>query len=164
MAHYQHVPHVSPEQLTVGNLLGLDLRQDTWSVARARILDVVGGAIGDEELHDGPTRNQIAWAGGLGIEVAGQSYRVAFAMVQDALWERENQIISDANLRPGDRVARERELEYDGQIHRYKEEFVISSIREDGLLYFKGTGCKCGWASKFTKVEDQQSMLPGVAP
>jgi hypothetical protein len=152
MPEYQHVPSVTTEQLAVGERLGLDLSSDTWAVARATILDLVGAAIGDEERYDEPTQSQIAWARSLGIDVTGYSYRVAFAMIQDALSERENRLISEMSLRPGDRVVREREVE--GEIHRWRQEFVISSIRDDGLLYFKGGGGKCGWPSKFTKIED----------
>jgi hypothetical protein len=153
MADYQYVPRVTAEQLAVGTRLGLDLTQDTWAVAKARILDAVGTAIGDEERYDEPTQNQIAWAESLGIDVSPHSYRVAFAMIKDALSERENQLIRVMNLKPGDRVAREREVEYEGQIHKVRQEFVISSIRDDGLLYFKGGGGMSGWPSNFTKVE-----------
>ena len=153
MHKYRYVRRVSPEQLDVGDRLGLDLAQDTWAVARARILDVVGPAIGDQERYDEPTEKQIAWAKSLGIDVMGQSYRVAYALIQDALWERENQLIRDMRLRPGDTVARERELEIEGDIHHLREEFVISSISDDGRLYFRGTGAKSGWPSQLKKVD-----------
>lgn len=154
MVDFQHVARVTAEQLAVGERLGVDLSQDTWAVARARILDVVGAAIGDQERYNEPTERQIAWAESLGIDLTGHSYRVAFATIQDALWERENRLISEMNLRPGDRVARERDVEYKGEIHTARQEFVISSIRDDGLLWFKGGGGMCGWPSSFTKVED----------
>lgn len=154
MPDYRYVPTVTAEQLAVGQRLGLDLSSDTWAVARARILDLVGAAIGDEERYDKPTENQTAWAESLGIDLAGHSYRVAFAMIQDALWERENRLISEMNLRPGDKVAREGQVEHEGEIYTVRRVYVISSIREDGLLYFKGGGSMCGWPSNFTKVED----------
>ena len=154
MPDYRHVRSVTREQVAVGERLGLDLSQDTWAVARARILDAVGTAIGDQERYDEPTDNQIAWAESLGIDVTRHSYRVAFAMINDALWERENQLIREMNLKPGDRVARDREYEHEGQVHKWREGFVISSIGKDGRLYFRGVGCKSGWPSAFTKVED----------
>ena len=154
MPEYRHVPAATPEQVALGEQLGLDLSRDTWAVARARILDVVGSAIGDEQRYSTPTERQTAWAESLGIDVGERSYRVAFAMIKDALWERENRLIKDMNLQAGDRVTREREYDHDGQIHKSRDEFVISSIRDDGLMHFKGTGCKSGWPSGFTKVED----------
>jgi hypothetical protein len=150
--YYTYVPRVAPEQVDVGRRLGLDLSQDTWAVARARILDVVGPAIGDHERYRKPTEKQIAWAKSLGIDLTEESYRVAYAMIHDALWERENRLIEEMQLRPGDTVSRVRQLEWEGQIHEWTEERIISSIRDDGLLYFKGTGSRRGWPSKFTKV------------
>ena len=122
MPEYRHVPTATPEQVALGERLGLDLSQDTWAVSRARILDQVGGAIGDEERYETPTEKQIAWAESLGIDLAGQSFRVAFAMIKDALWERENRLIRDMNLQPGDRVTREREVEIEGHIQKWREE------------------------------------------
>jgi len=162
MPEYEYVPSVTAEQLVIGERLGLDLSQDTWAVARARILDAVGAAIGDVERYDTPTDRQVARARSLEIDVSGHSFRVAFAMIADALRERENRAIRRMNLRPGDRVGREHRFERDGQIQRWTEELVISSIRDDGLLYFKGGGGKRGWASNFRKIENQQSpAVPG---
>jgi len=159
MPDYMYAAPVTAKQLEVGELLGLDLSQDTWAVARARILDLVGTAINREEPYDQPTAKQIAWARSLGIDVTEQSYRVAYAMIQDALWERENQLIRQMKLRPGDTVAREREYDHEGEIQKRREEFVVSSISENGRLYFKGTGSKSGWPSQFTKIDTQDTSL-----
>lgn len=159
MREYRYVPGVSAEQLDVGERLGLDLSEDTWAVARARILDIVGPAIDDTERYHKPTAKQIAWAGSLGIDVTERSYRVAYAMIHDAVWERENRLIRQMGLSPGDTVAREREYEHDGVVHRWREEFVISSICEDGRLYFRGTGTRGGWPSQFSKVGTGEAQV-----
>jgi len=107
---------------------------------------VVGPAIGDVPPYDKPTDKQIAFAESLGIDVTAYSFRVAFAMIQDALLEREKRAVEGMNLKPGDKVARERQFKHNGQIYTRREEYIVSSIRDDGFVYFKGIGCKCGWA------------------
>jgi len=154
MGEYNYVPRVTEEQLVLGKRLGLDLSQDTKAVAAARILDVVGSAIGDVPRYDKPTDKQIAFAESLGIDVTKCSFRVAFAMIQDACLEQEKKAVERMSLKPGDKVLRERELERDGQVYTLKREYIVSSIRDDGFVYFKGIGCECGWASTLRKIED----------
>ena len=145
---------VTEQQLTVGKRVGLDLSQDSQAVAAARILDVVGPAIGDVRRHEKPTDRQIAFAESLGIDASGYSFRVAFAMIQDALLEQEKRAVDAMDLKPGDKVIRERQLKRNGQVYTLRKEYIVSSISDDGFVYFKGTGCECGWASTLGKIED----------
>lgn len=52
------VPSATQDQIELGRKLGLELEGDTWNVAVAKILDVVGPAIGDVPKYTHPRPNR----------------------------------------------------------------------------------------------------------
>lgn len=147
MERYKYVPTATPFQVDIGHRLGLDLAGETYAVAAAKILDVVGAAIGDTRRYEHPTEKQIAFGNTLGADVRNQTFRVASAMLEDALLERNKRAIEQMDLKSGDLVVKRHRFEHIGKVHEWEQEFVVSSIRSDGLVYFKGSGCRCAWAS-----------------
>ena len=51
-------------------------------------------------------------------------------------------------LIPGDRVLIRNMVNIRGEQHEFDQEYIVSSIRGDGLVYFKGGNGTCAWATK----------------
>jgi hypothetical protein len=116
--------------MRLAKTLGLDVAGDTWRVAAAKILDVVGPAIGDCERHSEPTARQVKHAADVGVDLAGVSFRVACAKIAD-YWDLQNQLsIERQQLKPGDTVSKRNDP--------LRQRWVISSIAADGTVFFKG--------------------------
>lgn len=147
MESYKYVRTATPFQVDIGHRLGLDLAGETYAVAAAKILDVVGPAIGNVCRYEHPTEKQITFGNVLGLDLRSQTFRVASAMLEDALLDRNQRAIERMDLKPGDRVVKRHRFEHNGKVHKWEQEFVVSSISSDGLVYFKGSGCRCAWAS-----------------
>ena len=145
------VDSASSQQIEIGRKLGLDLSKDTWNVARARILDIVGPAIGDIPKYSKPTAKQIRYAKALGIDISNDTFRVGSGKIDDVLLQHNLEALERLQLKPGDEVVRTRTVEINGETHTWEEIFVVSSIKPDGLVYFKGGGGKCAFASQLRK-------------
>jgi hypothetical protein len=144
-------------QKRIAGQLGIDVSEDSFSVAVARILDVVGPAISEKKpKYSVPTQKQAELAKQLGIGITGDTFRVGFAKIEDKLEElnlKANlKAIKDMQLTPGDKVLVHHTVNINGQQHEWDQECVVSSIRDDGRVYFKGGTARAAWAAKLKKV------------
>ncbi len=141
----------TPAQLTMAAQLGLQVTaDDTFAMLASNILEVVGDAIGcpSREVSD----RQRGLAEELGIDITDcSSSSVAFVRIKQAIEIANSDAARRMELKPGDRVVKrvnkaeryllealgERLESFSRQIHGEDE---VSSIREDGQVFFKGGG------------------------
>jgi hypothetical protein len=142
-------------QTQIARQLGIDVSTDSFRVAIARIMDIVGPAIGDKPKHFKPTPKQLKFANELGIHIADESFRVCSAKIQDKLEELNLKTLEEMQLAPGDRVLVREIIDYKGRHHVSEQEYVVSSIKDNGMVYFKGGGGRCTWARKLKKEENR---------
>lgn len=144
--------NATPLQIQIAGQLGVVVSTDSFRVAAARIMDIVGPAIGYKAKYSEPTPKQVEFARALGIDISGESFRVSSAKIQDKLEEMNLNALEEMQLAPGDRVRMQQVINYKGQQHVFEQEYIVSSIRHDGLVYFKGANGRCAWATKLEKV------------
>ena len=153
-ANLTHIQRVTDEQIAFGRKLGLDLRGCTVTVALAQIqVSIRKGFLGD---CDGrfPTEKQVAFAKRHGFEIQDLDREIADAVVDDLMTELNMEAIDSERLAPGARVINV----YDS-LGGVK---VISSIKEDGLVYFKGGQGSRAWARSLRRVPNDSESDTGI--
>ena len=138
-------------QIQIAKDLGIEVSKDSFRVAAARILDLVAPAIGYNAKP--ATSKQVEFAKGLGIDVTSDSSRVASARIQDKLEEVNSRALKELRLAPGDKVVVRKTYTFSGQEYMDEREYVVSSIKDNGMVYFKGGNGKCAWACKVQKIK-----------
>lgn len=144
------------EQLRVGSALGLDLAGDSESTAAARILDAVSVAIGERSGPQPATQKQIDFAQSLGLDASEDALRVASARIDEESCRRNLEALERLNLAPGDRVVKRTAVVINGERHEYTQEYIVSSIRHNTRVFFKGGNGQGAWPTQLKK-------LPGKA-
>jgi hypothetical protein len=134
-------------QVQIARMLGLDVTGDADEVAAARIFDLVAPAIGDRPIRPS-TDKQRAFAEALGVDVSLDSLRVASGRIQTTLRTRNLEAVARMGLVAGAIVILERNLEHDGARCCTREAAAVSSISEDGIVYFRGGTCYRAPASR----------------
>lgn len=137
-------------QISLARLLKISIAADTTDIAAARLLDAVASAVG-HELPEPSSDKQRAFAVALGREVTGDSRRVASAKIGETLFERNQEAIAQLQLKPGDRVVRMQQFEFEGELRTLEQEFVVSSIQTNGRVFFKGGNGQGGWPTQLRK-------------
>lgn len=140
----------SQEQLALAELLGLNFEAETFDTASARLLDAVANAIGYEQ-SEGSSERQRSFAVSLGCNVAADSKRVASAKIGEALLARNQEAIVSLDLKPGDRVIRVANFEFEGEVRLLEQEFIVSSIQPNGRVFFKGGNGQGAWPTQLRK-------------
>ena len=134
----KYAPYVSDSQVAFGEKLGLDLRGCTVSVAKARIMVAIDEYFPGSVDARRPTEKQVAFAAKFGYDISNLSRKVADVVVEDLMTELNHEAIEAENLAPGVTVFKV----YDPS----GPSFVISSIADDGTVYFKGRQGSKAWA------------------
>ena len=129
------------EQVRIAECVGISLMpDDTFLTASARIVDTIADAIGDFPT-DVPTAEQKSLAKEIRLDIGSESRRVARVKLKQVIQERrfrENMhALEQMALRPGDVVVHRLDVGKASEEHRDVRK-VVSSIRWDGLLFFKG--------------------------
>ena len=137
-------------QLALAKLVGLDLGADTYDLAAAKLLDAVATAIGFEAPEPSSER-QRSFASSLGCEVCEDSKRVASAKIGEALFAKNQAAIAALALKSGDLVIRIQQFEFQGELRTLEQEYVISSIRPNGRVFFKGGNGQGAWPTQLRK-------------
>jgi hypothetical protein len=119
-------------QLDIARRLGLDVRDETETVAAARILDAVAVAAGQRPPSPATPR-QVELAQHVGLDVSADTTRVAFARLADGIKTRDLDAAKRLDLRPGDPVVIETKVEHGV----FAEMLTVSSVR-NGRVWFKG--------------------------
>jgi len=131
------VMNVTDKQKNVACKLSIELTDfDTARTAAAKIHDFVADAIDDYSASE-PTDLQAEFAIRLGIDICDSTRRTLKAKIADELEIRNVNALSQMNLSQGDAI-----------VHiRTGGREVVSSIKDNGKIFFKGTGCQQTWAS-----------------
>jgi hypothetical protein len=143
----------SQAQKKLASVFDIDITNDTFDVAAARLLDEVATAIGHEPAEPSSDR-QRAFAASLDQDVTENTKRVASARIGEALFVRNQEAISNLDLKPGDQVIRLTQFEYDGELRSLEQIFVISSIQSNGRVFFKGGNGQGAWPTQLRKLEN----------
>lgn len=138
------IKRVSEKQVAFGRKIGLDLRNCTIGVASANIMDLIAHDFWGADLGK-PTQKQIDLAREFGYDISAKTYRVGSAVISDIMEQLNLEAIEEQNLKAGDKVV--------NKWDRIQQKYVISSIQDDGTVYFKGGNGKRAWARNLIKVD-----------
>ena len=108
--------------------LGVDIDRSSFNIAAAQLTDAVAPALWPDPERSTVSGKQIAYAEALGIDVSRDTKRVASVKIQERLDARNRRLIADLKLAPGCIV----------YWKKFEPEMIISSIAENGRLWFKG--------------------------
>jgi len=137
---------VSEAQIEFGRRIGLDLRGKSVAVARAMIEDqILSQFYGRNDLGN-PTPRQIELARKFGHDISSVSRGVGDAVIDDIMTQLNHEAIAEQRLAPGVVVINKHD--------RIGQRFVISSIKEDGTVFFRGGNGAKAWARSLTRVDD----------
>ena len=139
----------TPEQLAIADRLGIQVSSDeTFGAVASAILERVAGAIGCPPRVVSDRQRELA--DGLEIDVTDcASSWSAFMRIQEAIQLSNLDAVRRMGLKPGDIVFKpddptERGLKealgerWESVAGEFPKEYEVSSIREDGQVYFKG--------------------------
>ena len=137
------------EQLAIADQLGIQVSpDDTFAAVASAILEKVGNAIGypPRVVSD----RQRVLADELEVDVTGcASFWSAYVRIQEAIQLSNLDAVRRMGLKPGDRVVEaddpmEQRMKealgerWESAAEQFPREFEVSSIREDGQVFFKG--------------------------
>ncbi len=142
MSKLDKIKKVSNSQIEFGKKLGLSIEGLTESIAMAMIHDLINKEFWGKETRT-PTEGQIDFASELGADISNESRAIGSAIINDILEQSNHDSIESQGLAPGVRVRNKRN-------HR---EYIISSIKPDELVYFKGGQGAKSWAGNLKKIE-----------
>ena len=142
MKELDKIPKVSKEQIEFGKKIGLSLQGCSVSVAAAIIQDLINKEFWGKE-NEPPTEGQIGFANELGADISNESKAVGSAIISDILEQSNHDSIESQGLEPGVKVRNKRN----------NREYIISSIKPDGLVYFKGGQGAKSWAGNLEKID-----------
>ena len=139
----------TPEQLVIAGRLGIQVSpDDTFAAVASAILERVADAIGCPPRVVSDRQRQLADE--LEIDVTScASFWSAFVRIQEAIRLSNLDAVRRMGLKPGDIVFKpddpmEQRLKealgqkWESVAGQFPREFEVSSIREDGQVYFKG--------------------------
>jgi hypothetical protein len=115
-------------QKRIAAKLGIQLDTTSFNIAAAQILDEIEAAISKHTHDQAVSEKQIIFASELAIDVSDNSRRVASVRIGQALDKINRRLIKQWRLMPGVSV----------KWKRWDRIMVISSIAENGRLWFKG--------------------------
>lgn len=140
----------SPEQLATADQLGIRVSpDDTFAAVASAILERVGNAIGCPPRVVSDRQRELASELELDVTGCASSWS-AFVRIQEAIQLSNLDAVRSMGLKPGDVVIeadddpRERRIaemlgeRWEPIAEHSPREFEVSSIREDGQVYFKG--------------------------
>jgi hypothetical protein len=133
------------KQIELSNFLGLDIdANDTYRTVAARIYDSISEAI-DEKPCVPATEGQIELAEKLGVEFRNDTSRTLYAKNADKLESIRLQALEELNIRRGSVV---QVIDGIGIVR----ERVVSTVKDNGRIYFKGANCPVAWSNEIVKV------------
>ena len=129
----------TPTQRAMAARLGIEVSSgDSFAVVASAILEEVGDAIGCPPRDVSDRQRELAHE--LEIDIADcSSFSVAFVRIQEAIQLANLDAVRRMGLKPGDRIVRRMTEGERIQMPR-ENEYEVSSIREDGHVFFKGGG------------------------
>jgi len=143
MKELAKMPSVNNYQVLFGKKLGLDLKGCSLGVSLAKIDDLLDQEFWSKKELGKPSQKQINLAAEFGFDISNETKRVGSAIIDDIMEQLNLESIESQNLKPGDKVRNK--WDPIGQI------WVISSIKNDGLVFFKGGNGKKAWSRNLIK-------------
>ncbi|MGH6792653.1 MAG: hypothetical protein ACRECF_07945 [Methyloceanibacter sp.] len=135
--------YVTKAQIEFGQRVGLDLAGKSVGEAQATIEDVIQrDFLLDKDLGS-PTSKQVELAAKFQRDISGASRRVGNAIIDDLMTELNHEAIRREKLAPGVRVTNKHDSS--------KKEYVVSSIKSDGTVYFRGGNGAKAWARSLVR-------------
>ena len=134
---------VTKTQIEFGKRLGLDLNGQSVGVAIARIEDEISRQFWGKTELSSPSEKQIELAAKFGFDISKDTRAVGSALIDDIMNHLNTEAIEREKLELGARVRRK---------GRHDTEYTISSIREDGTVFFKGGNGRKAWARSLERV------------
>jgi hypothetical protein len=131
----------SKAQLKIAQKLKIKIATDSFLVAAAQISSALSLVITGEKARPA-SDHQVSYASSLGLDVTKDSLEVASARIQERLNDRNAELIAEMKLTPGSRVFWK----------SWKREMIVSSIAENGRLWFKGGNGLGAFPHQVTKV------------
>jgi hypothetical protein len=138
--------YVSEAQIAFGRRLGLDLTSKSLGEAEATIFDVIRREFHGMTDLGSPTPKQIELAAKFQRDISDVSRAVGDAVITDLMTDLNQQAIERERLAPGVVVVNR----HDSFLRKY----VISSIKEDGTVFFRGGQGKKAWARSLVRSDD----------
>ena len=142
---FTDIKKTSSSQILFCKKIGIDVKGDTVSVAAAKIEEHIQKYFWGNEDLGSPTEKQIKLARKFGIDISGMSRIVGDAVIDDILTQLNFNVIKEQQLKPGVRVRKKSDAS--------KREYIISSISQDGTVYFKGGNGQRAWARNLINIE-----------
>lgn len=137
---------VTETQIQFGRRIDLDLTGKTIGVARAIIEDAIYCQFYGRNELGAPTLKQIELARKFGHDLSTVSHRVGDAIIADIMTKLNIEAITSQRLAPDVIVTNMHD-----QLGR---KFVISSIKEDGTVFFRGGNGAKAWARSLIRADD----------
>ena len=139
----------APEQLAIADRLGIQVSpDDTFAAVASAILEKVADAIGCPPRVVSDRQRELADELEIDVTDCTSSWS-AFMRIQEAIQLSNLAAVRRMELKPGDIVVKPDDLieqrlmealgeEWGSVAEQLSREFEVSSIREDGQVYFKG--------------------------
>ncbi len=138
--------YVNKAQIAFGQRLGLDLAGKSVGEARAMIEDAIQRDFLTDEDLGSPTPKQVELAAKFQRDISGKSRRVGNAIINDLMKALNDEAIRRERLAPGVVVINKHDP--------LRLEHVISSIAEDGTVYFRGGNGARAWARSLLRSDE----------
>jgi hypothetical protein len=138
--------YVNKAQIAFAQRLGLDLAEKSVGEAHAMIEDAIQRDFFQDTDLGSPTPKQIALAAKFDKDISGASRRVGNAILNDLMTGLNDEAIRRQRLAPGVIVINKNDP--------MKEKRIISSIAEDGTIYFRGGNGARAWARSLVRSDD----------
>ena len=141
----------TPEQIELAALLCIQVSPvDTFGAIASTIIEKIGDAIGCPPRDVSDRQRELADE--LGVDISDcDSSLVAFVRIQEAIQIANTDAVRRMDLKPGDivtvtddiieqRMKKALGKRWESVVEHFPREFKVSSIREDGKVFFKGGG------------------------
>lgn len=150
------------EQLALAAFLDLGLDEDLPRGVAAVMLEgavrpyIAGVSARASTAELEPTERQMAFLNEIAYSEiwtrAPLNRRTASAWIGHFLAERTARRLREMKLARGDRVTKTgtRVDHATGELHEWSQQYEVSSISANGLVYFRGGNGQCGWPNSLT--------------
>jgi hypothetical protein len=142
-----HVKLANAEQHALCAKLGVNAQGASVGVAYSRIEGIIDTMFWGAPSET-PTPKQIALAAQFGYDISSVSRKEGEAVIQDLMHELNMESIERERLAPGVKVK---------NIHDPIDlTHTISSIQEDGTVFYKGGNGRKAWARNLRRIENEK--------
>jgi hypothetical protein len=131
-------------QQEIADKLNVDIANCTYEMAAARLHDFLSSAIIDYPPSE-PTERQFELADELGVDISQETRRTAKILIKEHLFDINQRALNKLGIKKGDSISYCRE---NGEI---VETRIISTIKPNGRIFYKGTDFRQDYASLLIK-------------